>query len=212
MGFSKRLSVVMLVLACVATAAAAAPPASDLDRLAAMLAGDYSNEAQATADPDYSSVLFHVAPIWQDRTDGKWFYVEQALELSASSPYRQRVYQLVVRKDGRLESRVYAFEDPKPYVGAWRAPELLKGMSPEKLLARDGCAVALVPKGDGFAGATEGTQCQSDLRGAAYATSEVTLTASEMRSWDRGFDGAGKQVWGPTKGPYVFVKQAPAAK
>ncbi|MEY2746457.1 MAG: CpeT/CpcT family, partial [Planctomycetota bacterium] len=25
-------------------------------------------------------------------------------------------------------------------------------------------------------------------------------------SWDRGFDAAGKQVWGSTKGPYLFER------
>jgi hypothetical protein len=33
------------------------------------------------------------------------------------------------------------------------------------------------------------------------------VTANEITSWDRGFDSAGKQVWGATKGPYQFKKQ-----
>lgn len=60
-------------------------------------------------------------------------------------------------------------------------------------------------------GATTGDGCGSALRGAAYATSEVVLTPDTLRSWDRGYDKAGKQVWGAVKGPYVFVKQVPGA-
>jgi len=51
------------------------------------------------------------------------------------------------------------------------------------------------------------------MRGASYASSEVTLTATELNTWDRGYDAGGAQVWGSTKGPYRFVKEsaAPAA-
>jgi hypothetical protein len=28
-----------------------------------------------------------------------------------------------------------------------------------------------------------------------------------MVSWDQGWNGEGKQVWGATKGGYIFVKQ-----
>ena len=58
-----------------------------------------------------------------------------------------------------------------------------------------------------WAGSTQGKGCSSTLGGASYATSQVTVTPLELRSWDQGFDAAGKQVWGAEKGPYVFLKQ-----
>jgi hypothetical protein len=42
------------------------------------------------------------------------------------------------------------------------------------------------------------------MRGASYATSEVVLRDDGLDTWDRGFDDAGKQVWGATKGAYQF--------
>jgi len=51
-----------------------------------------------------------------------------------------------------------------------------------------------------------GDGCESTLRGAAYATSEVRLTLARMESWDRGFDRPGTQVWGATEGPYIFER------
>jgi len=59
-------------------------------------------------------------------------------------------------------------------------------------------------------GATLGADCGDALRGAKYATSEVYLSATALESWDRGFDAAGKQVWGPVKGPYRFIKESAA--
>ena len=79
------------------------------------------------------------------------------------------------------------------------------------LAVRPGCSVVLRYAGPGrMTGSTQGDGCASALRGAAYATSEVTLTAGELESWDRGFDAKGNQVWGSTKGAYRFVKEAPA--
>jgi hypothetical protein len=76
------------------------------------------------------------------------------------------------------------------------------------LVPKAGCAVRL-KRADGqtWTGGTDGHGCPSSREGAAYTTSEVTLTATELRSWDRGFDAKGKQVWGSTAGPYIFVKE-----
>ena len=57
-----------------------------------------------------------------------------------------------------------------------------------------------------FTGSTEKGTCVSSRRGAAYATSEVILSQDQMISWDRGFDEKGQQVWGATRGGYIFKK------
>ena len=48
--------------------------------------------------------------------------------------------------------------------------------------------------------------CPSDRKGAAYATSEVTITENELISWDRGYNDKDEQVWGAEKGGYHFLK------
>ena len=57
-------------------------------------------------------------------------------------------------------------------------------------------------------GRTLGDLCKSTLRGAAYATSVVSIGRAALVSWDRGFDESGKQVWGAVKSGYVFEKIA----
>ncbi|HDR04273.1 MAG TPA: hypothetical protein ENN84_03365, partial [Candidatus Marinimicrobia bacterium] len=57
-----------------------------------------------------------------------------------------------------------------------------------------------------FIGNTKARQCGGSLRGAAYATSEVTITPSRLISWDRGFNSEGEQLWGAVKGGYIFDK------
>jgi len=68
--------------------------------------------------------------------------------------------------------------------------------------------VNLFWRGDGYyTGSTVGKLCESNLRGAAYATSEVTVKSDRIISWDRGFDNEDNQVWGAEKGGYVFLRE-----
>lgn len=183
------------------------------------LVGAYDSGEQARVDPEYFVISLHMAECWKERTDGPWIYVEQAMAEQADKPYRQRVYRLVGLGGGRVKSVVYELpgkpeEVVKNFAGQWREPQPLKSLTPDKLTERDGCAITLEKRSDGagWTGSTDGASCLSTLRGAAWATSEVELSSSVLRSWDRGFDSAGKQVWGAKKGPYVFVKKVSRAE
>lgn len=190
--------------------ALAGSPDADLDRLATWMSGRFSSAAQAQADGEYRDVRLTVTPIWSARSDGRWLYVEQALGTSLDQPYRQRVYRVVRGEGGTLESGVFLLPDPAAFVGAGADPSRFATLSRAHLLPRDGCTVVLRPDGpDAFVGSTSGRDCPSELRGATYATSEVRVTAEAMRSWDRGFDAEGRQVWGAEKGPYVFLRVDP---
>lgn len=193
-------------------------PAGSVESLAGMMVGSYTSDAQAKTDPDFKVIELHMAPIWSSRKDGPWLYIEQAAAGSLDKPYRQRVYHLSVSQNpekspGTVESVVFELPgDPLTMAGAWQDPKRFDTMVPEALQAREGCTVYVVPNADGtWTGSTDGELCRSTLRGATYATSEVTITATELRSWDRGFDKDGKQVWGAVKGAYRFVKKTPAA-
>jgi len=177
-------------------------------RAGEMMAGRYSSAAQAKADPDFRDVRLEMVRIWPERTDAYWLYVEQAMASSLDKPYRQRVYAVKVEPDGKVASHVYELPgDPLGFAGAWKDPKRLDLVNPDLLTPREGCTVFLEPDAAGWKGATRANECLSSLMGAAYATSEVTVTAEALTSWDRGFDQAGKQVWGSTKGPYRFVRE-----
>jgi CpeT protein len=57
-----------------------------------------------------------------------------------------------------------------------------------------------------YEGSTLGKECLSSLRGATYATSKVKIDEKMILSWDQGWDNADKQIWGATKGGYIFDK------
>lgn len=182
-----------------------------LDLLAQWMAGTYTSEAQASNDPEnYFNVRLVMTPIWTERSDGRWLYVEQAMASALDRPYRQRIYQ-VSREGNGFESTVYTLPgDALAYAGAWQDPSRFDRLSPQMLAEREGCEIALKwdASSGSFTGSTLGNNCPSDLRGASYATSEVTITANQLTSWDRGFDASGNQVWGAQLGGYQFVKVA----
>lgn len=189
-----------------------AAPSADTRQAALWLVGDWSSAEQSAKDPSFRDIVIHIRPIWTDRTDGMWMYVEQAMASAADRPYRQRVYQMVTAADGTTESRVFELPgDPLAHAGAWKQPQPLDDLEPGLLVPRAGCTVHMTrEKGGSFTGATRSGECATDYQGATYTMSDVTLSAEELVTWDRGYDAAGKQVWGSTKGPYIFRRSTGA--
>lgn len=181
-------------------------PDDPVARAAALLAGRFDSRAQAAADPAYLPVVLAMVPLWPERGDGRWLYVEQALADTPARPYRQRVYRLRADGAGGVVSEVYAIRDPGRFARG-RDAGALAGLREADLQPRTGCAVYLQPVGDGFRGGTRGRDCISRLRGSAWASAEVVLGPDGLSSWDRGFDLEGRQVWGAEQGPYEFRRR-----
>lgn len=179
----------------------------DTERLVTMMQGSFSSEEQSLSDSDYYDIRLEMKRIWPERSDAKWLYVEQAVASMKDKPYRQRVYKITNTYEGRFESAVYTLKDPLRFAGEWKKENPLSGLIPDSLEAREGCSVILTLMNNGsYEGSTNGKDCQSDLRGAKYATSEVVISDEGIKSWDRGYDENDKQVWGAEKRGYVFKK------
>jgi hypothetical protein len=179
----------------------------DLNTLASWMAGSFGSAEQAAADSSFFDVRLRMERIWPAREDGLWLYVEQALAAQEHRPYRQRVYRLHRISADTLASEVYMLPDEERFVGAWRVPAAFDALAPDSLSIREGCALYLRREEPAvFRGSTRETGCESTLRGAAYAISEATITPEGLVTWDRGFDADGNQVWGSTRGGYVFKR------
>lgn len=180
---------------------------AQLQQLKSWMTGSFSSAEQAAADTNYFDIRLEMVPIWPERTDAFWLYVEQAAAWSLERPYRQRVYRLSRRDAETLESAVFELPHPLRFAGAWQEKQPLAQLTPDSLTERTGCAILLEFQDGAFVGSTTGQECTSELHGAAYATSEVRIEPTVLTSWDRGFDAAGKQVWGAETGPYIFRKK-----
>lgn len=199
----KSLKILVLLICFSVVSKAQFSP--DLKKLATMMQGSFSSEEQSKDDSTYFDIRLKIVPIWEQRTDGIWMYVEQAVAKMQDKPYRQRVYKLTELGDGKFESAVYTLKSPLRFAGK---VELVNQLSPDSLTLKEGCSVILKKESKKkFVGGTDGSKCPSDLKNASYASSEVFITPKMMVSWDRGFDKQGKQVWGAQKGGYKFVKK-----
>ncbi|MGB3546976.1 MAG: chromophore lyase CpcT/CpeT [Saprospiraceae bacterium] len=175
-----------------------------LRELHTLMTGSFDSRAQAMVDSTYYPISLHMYPIWTSRP-GRWLYVEQAIYTGQDKPYRQRVYGLEAGPDDTYLSRVYELPAPEDFVGKYATPKAFDQLTLADLEERPGCAVILRRQADGsYAGSTKDKECLSTLRGAAYATSRVTIFPGRIESWDQGFNAAGEQVWGATEGGYVF--------
>lgn len=181
---------------------------NDLKNLAKTMSGTFSSLEQSKADSSIFHILLHMTPIWGKNIDGFWFYVEQAMASATDKPYRQRVYHLYIQDAETIVSKVYEIKDPKEFAGAWSDITKLAKLSKEILIDRQGCSIFLHKTSEGnYTGSTPFKECLSTLRGATYATSEVTIYNDKMISWDRGWDKDDNQVWGAVKGGYIFLKE-----
>lgn len=179
----------------------------DLLHLRSMMSGDFSSFAQAARDSLFQDVMLRMCPVWTDDPNGVWLYVEQAFSVNPGKPYRQRVYKLERLSGKRYVSKVFTLPDEASFVGGCQNPKAWEKVRPGDLVAREGCAVYLTRLSkDHFKGATRDTTCESKLRGASYATSEVEITHKGLITLDRGYAKNGKQVWGSKNGPYVFER------
>lgn len=181
--------------------------AQTLEDLVTLMSGSFSSAAQAEEDARFYDIRLQMRRVWPEREDGYWLYVEQAAAGSLDKPYRQRFYRVYEAEPGWFVSAVYEMDEPLQYAGAHADLSLLGELTPEDLSIKAGCELALSEQEDGsFAGETDWETCPSQLRGASFATSEVTITADRLESWDRGWSAEGEQVWGSEAGAYRFDK------
>ena len=204
-----KLTICIIVLACTVSLDIQASQTEKLQQLANWMQGSFNSSDQAAKDEDFFNIHLHMKRMWSERKDAIWLYVEQAADGYLDRPYRQRVYEIKQLDDNKFVSVVYTFEEPLSHAGAWKLEQPLSALTPDSLTIRTGCAVYLEWNQEKrvFSGSTDTNKCQSNLRGATYATSEVVIHEDKVVSWDRGYDANNQQVWGAEKGGYIFVKQ-----
>lgn len=176
------------------------------DRLFRWLVGSFDSVGQSEEDPRYFAISLIACPVDAPELGARVLYLEQARMDSLDQPYRQRLYA-VDGDDASNEgwTRIYALTEPAAAVGQCEDPAVAS-YAADQVEEREGCGVRVAWDADGerFVGGTEGTDCASTLGGAAWASSEVTIGADRIDSWDRGFSEDGQQAWGAEAGPYLF--------
>ena len=177
-----------------------------LEELFSLMQGSFDSQQQSQNDSTYYNISLHMIPIWKEK--GHFLYVEQALSSTKDKPYRQRIYELTQVNDSIYKSTIYTLSVDSLWIGKWRTPAAFDSISTKDINLKEGCEVLLKrvnPKH--YIGKTGDTSCESSLRGAVFARSEVEIFEDTIISWDRGFDANGAYVWGAEKSGYIFNKR-----
>ncbi len=177
----------------------------DLKRLVTYMTGDFSSTAQSLADTNYYDIRLHIHPVTETENE-YWLYVEQAIAKTPEKPYRQRIYRVTQLDSLHFVSDIFMIKNEKEWISKFKNLKEMMNM-PMDIDQKKGCSVYLtLQKDNSFKGSTHEADCESSLRGAKYATSEVSITPNILVSWDRGFDDKNKQMWGAEKAGYNFIK------
>lgn len=178
-----------------------------LQEFARMLIGEFSSKEQSLQDTTYLNIHLSMSRIWDDDKSAIWLYVEQAMDAKRDKPYRQRVYKLNHPRKDIFTSEIYTLKNQERFIGLQNDPTKRTMITPDMIELKDGCTVTMNKSIGIYIGGTDADKCPSDLRGASYATTKIILKENMLESWDQGFDKNGVQVWGATKGGYIFVRE-----
>lgn len=184
---------------------------TDAFALARWMAGEFSNEAQALANPPlFAHIKVCMRPLPNTFFGGHGLYLEQAYSSDTSDPYRLRLFHIKPVGD-RLELVHYKpKEDVKTkYVGAARNPAMMRDFSMDDLEPMPGCDMIVTWSGISFQGTVQaGRGCRVvRYNKESYLDNSFEVTANSLISIDRGRDPVTDAiVWGSIAGAFEFEK------
>lgn len=200
----------LLLLSSLTTAAVF--NSSNTALLSSWLPGIYESTNVKFQDEDLN-VTLHILPIWQDRSDGKWFYIESNIINKMTKPFRQRILQFVATPNDHIRMYTYRIPRASDFAGAYFSPELLASLTPSQISIRNGCELDIKHKmTDIFVGVSDHLTCISKARNDQLMTTFLSLSEFSLSYWNRGVNENGKVVLGAEQAPMSFIKIAGIAE
>lgn len=195
------------------------PHSPELIALASYLAGEFTNQEQALAEPAWY-VHLHLwhRPVKNLFSEGITLFAEQANILKPDQPYRQRLLQLRETANDPLKIQVqyYKIFTPTDFRGAGANPALLDHLTLEQVeLLPDGVLDVTIaqpnyPDYSFTAMPTSDHPCSFSYDNKIYQVQLGFATSpGQFLSYDKGIDPTtGKAIWGAILGAYSFTKQS----
>lgn len=191
-----------------------------LSTLAAYMAGEFENQAQARESPAW----FVQLRLWQRPVnlfteDSLTIFAEQSNVLKLDHPYRQRLLRLQETETG-MTVQYYQFKDPGSVKGAGQQPELLDRLTDRDIERLPGCTLQVtaraIAQGWHFIAAPPPeSRCVFSLQGSTIQVSLGFEAISDrsaaqgirLLSYDKGINPETQQpIWGALMGAYDFQK------
>ena len=179
----------------------------DITTLARWMASDFSNQAQAYANPPFfAHIRVCMRPLPDKLLDGTSLFLEQAYDFMLAQPYRLRVIKFSLVGD-RIELENFKVKDQEKFYGASRNLELLSTLTTDLIEKMEGCDMNVTWTGNSFQGQIKpGKACIVERKGrTTYLDNSFEITDSKLTSYDRGRDpDTDELIWGSIAGPFEF--------
>lgn len=179
----------------------------DITTLARWMASDFSNQAQAYANPPFfAHIRVCMRPLPYELLDGIGLFLEQAYDFMLDRPYRLRLIKFNLVDDG-IELENFKVKDQEKFYGASRNLELLDTLTADSIEKMEGCDMDITWTGNSFQGQIKpGKACIVERNGrTTYLDNSFEITDGKLISYDRGRDPETDElVWGSIAGPFEF--------
>lgn len=113
------------------------------ERFKQQVIGHFSNKRQVEQDPliTEKEQEFVVVPIFRDRPNEFWVYLEYFSPSVPEVPFEQRVQEYVRINRDTVLVRIYHLKNPEKYLNAWCKPDnnILSKLSKDELILNEGC-------------------------------------------------------------------------
>ncbi len=174
----------------------------DLKEYVKRITGTFSTYEQHKTDSTFDDVRVYTKLIRKDVNGIYWVYTEQG-EAKNYVPYRQRVYQIALVED-YIKLRIYYLNDITKH--SFFKPETINNITLADIKLKPGCDLNIRLKGNYYGGDTNDKNCIATFRGSSYTTTNFEVHKDYVKSWERGWSKDDKQVWGSSKGHYIYKK------
>jgi hypothetical protein len=152
------------------------------------------------------NIGLQILPIWQDRIDGEWLYIESRIVDSPNKPFRQRILQLVATPNGLIRLYSYTIPRASDFAGAYYFPQVLASLTQSQLSISNNCELLIELKVTStFVGETDADSCLS-RKGRALLTTFFAVSEVNISFLDGGYDKFGNLLPGRLEEPVTFLK------
>jgi len=151
------------------------------------------------------NIDLQVFPIWQDRIDGEWLYMESSV-VDSPKPFRQRILQLVATPNGLIRLYIYSIPRASDFAGAYYSPQVLTSLTQSQLSISNNCELLMELKvTNTFVGETDVDSCliKNDK---SFMTKFFGVSETNMSFLDSGYDKLGTLEPGRLDVPVTFLK------
>lgn len=175
----------------------------DLKEYVKRITGTFSTLEQHKEDSTFDNVVVYTKLIHKDKNSVYWVYTEQG-EAKNYIPYRQRVYEIAL-VDGYIKLIIHYLNDITKH--SYFKPKTIKNITLANIKVKPGCDLCIRLRGDGvYSGQIGDKKCVATFRGSTYTTIDFLVYDDQVHSWERGWNDKDLQVWGSTKGYYIYKK------